>query len=146
MLIQLSQFTSHDLYILSQNCNIFSILPNMVFPCTSLMEPCSFSWVFRVFFTLLIFFLGSSLSLSWSLHPSLINSTAMHHHYTAISEFRLLNRRTLRECPNRSPYLQVNVSLSSNLSDEEYVNVTVNGALLPSEHDWVAMVSSSHSK
>ncbi|KAK7857524.1 putative inactive purple acid phosphatase 24 [Quercus suber] len=69
----------------------------------------------------------------------------MHHHYTAISEFRLLNRRTLRECPNRSPYLQVNVSLSSNLSDEEYVNVTVNGALLPSEHDWIAMISPSHS-
>ncbi|KAK4592122.1 hypothetical protein RGQ29_016566 [Quercus rubra] len=109
------------------------------------MEPCSSSWVFRVFFTLLVFFLGSAPSLSWSLHPSLINSTAMHHHYTAISEFRLLNRRTLRECPNRSPYLQVNVSLSSNLSDEEYVNVTVNGALLPSEHVWVAMISPSHS-
>uniref|UniRef100_A0A2N9EWH6 Purple acid phosphatase n=2 Tax=Fagus sylvatica TaxID=28930 RepID=A0A2N9EWH6_FAGSY len=69
----------------------------------------------------------------------------MHRNYTAISEFRLLNRRTLIECPNPSPYLQVNVSLKSSLSDEEYVKVTVNGVSRPSDHDWVAMISPSHS-
>ncbi|XP_059461887.1 probable inactive purple acid phosphatase 27 [Corylus avellana] len=112
------------------------------------MEPWKYSsWVFRFFFIiLLVFFLSSSSSLSWSsLHPLHINSTAMHRNHTAISDFRLLNRRTLTECPGTSPFLQVNVSSNSSLSDEEYLTVTVSGVLFPSHRDWVAMISPSHS-
>ncbi|KAF3437455.1 hypothetical protein FNV43_RR20208 [Rhamnella rubrinervis] len=84
-------------------------------------------------------------SSSSSLHPLVIDSKAIHQNYTAISEFRVLNRRILGECPNPSPYLQVNVSSKSNLGDEELITVTVGGVMLPSENDWVAMISPSHS-
>ncbi|KAB1224920.1 putative inactive purple acid phosphatase 27 [Morella rubra] len=88
---------------------------------------------------------STSPSLSWSLHPLYLNSTAMHQNHTATSEFRLLNRRTLIECPNPSPFLQIDVSPDSSLSDEEYLRVTVTGVLNPSGRDWVAMISPANS-
>lgn len=86
-------------------------------------------------------------SSSPSLHPMYINSTAMHQNHTAISEFRLLNRRKLGQCLSTSPFLQINVSSNSRrLLDEQYLTVTVTGILKPSENDWVAMISPSHSR
>ncbi|KAJ0037534.1 hypothetical protein Pint_23839 [Pistacia integerrima] len=89
----------------------------------------------RVFLKLLCFFLvlffpGFCSSL---LHPFVANSVYEHRNHTAISAFRVLNRRVLTECPDPNPYLQVNVSKSSDLSDEEFVTVTVSGVLLPAE-------------
>ena len=107
------------------------------------------SWVFKFFFILLVRFqLGSSSSSSSSssLHPFIVNSKAIHQNYTAISEFRVLNRKSLKDCSNMSPYLNVNMSSKSSLGNEEYITVTVSGVLLPSEHDWVAMISPSHSE
>ncbi|XP_031284818.1 probable inactive purple acid phosphatase 27 [Pistacia vera] len=100
----------------------------------------------RVFLKLLCFFLvlffpGFCSSL---LHPFVANSVYEHRNHTAISAFRVLNRRVLTECPDPNPYLQVNVSKSSDLSDEEFVTVTVSGVLLPAESDWVAMISPSN--
>ncbi|KAK1370470.1 Purple acid phosphatase [Heracleum sosnowskyi] len=66
--------------------------------------------------------------------------------HTAISEFRTINRRSLEECPDPNPYLQIAVSsTNSKLSDDEFVTVTISGVLLPAESDWVAMVSPAHS-
>ncbi|KAL9169418.1 hypothetical protein ABFS82_04G077900 [Erythranthe guttata] len=67
--------------------------------------------------------------------------------YTAISEFRVLNRRYLIDCPDPNPYLQLNTTSGSGptLSDDEYVTVNITGVLLPSSGDWVAMISPSHS-
>ncbi|KAL7113763.1 hypothetical protein ACP275_04G079700 [Erythranthe tilingii] len=67
--------------------------------------------------------------------------------HTAISEFRVLNRRYLLHCPVPNPYLQVNVSAAggAKLSDDEHVTVNITGVLLPSSSDWVAMISPSHS-
>ncbi|KAF3437453.1 hypothetical protein FNV43_RR20206 [Rhamnella rubrinervis] len=105
------------------------------------------SWIFKFFFILPLWFqLSSSSSSSSSLHPLIVDSKAIHQNYTAISEFRVLNRKRLRKCSNPSPYLNVNVSSNSKLSNEEYVTVTVSGVLDPSEHDWVAMISPSHSE
>lgn len=42
--------------------------------------------------------------------------------------------------------LQVNVSSNSNLSVEGYLTGTVGGVLLPSDRNWVAMISPSYSK
>ncbi|KAJ0095953.1 hypothetical protein Patl1_17051 [Pistacia atlantica] len=100
----------------------------------------------RVFLKLLCFFLvlffpGFCSSL---LHPFVANSVYEHRNHTAISAFRVLNRRVLTDCPDPNPYLQVNVSKSSDLSDEEFVTVTVSGVLLPAESDWVAMISPSN--
>ncbi|XP_062174773.1 probable inactive purple acid phosphatase 27 [Alnus glutinosa] len=107
------------------------------------MECSSTSWVFKFFFFLLIIPLGSSSS---SLLQSLtINSTAMHRNHTVISEFRILNRKVFSDCPNLNPFLHISVSPHSNISDEEYVDVTVSGVLFPSKLDWVAMVSPAHS-
>ncbi|KAJ9558211.1 hypothetical protein OSB04_012825 [Centaurea solstitialis] len=64
--------------------------------------------------------------------------------YTAISDFRLLNRRKLGECPNPNPYVQIQVSSTSELSDDEMVTVTVSGVVHPSKSDWVGMISPSH--
>ncbi|RZC75902.1 hypothetical protein C5167_000160 [Papaver somniferum] len=78
----------------------------------------------------------------------MMNSTTEYFQpYTAISEFRMLNRRTLFECPDPNPFLQVNVSSSSQsgLSNEENITVTVSGVLIPLDSDWLAMISPSSS-
>lgn len=112
-----------------------------------LMETSSSSWVFKFFFArLLIFFLSSSPCFSWRLHSSIINSTIEHQNHTFISEFRVVTRRLLNECPDPNPYLQIEVTPNSNLADEENVTVTISGVLVPDEHDWVAMISPSNSE
>ncbi|XP_042479446.1 probable inactive purple acid phosphatase 27 isoform X3 [Macadamia integrifolia] len=89
----------------------------------------------------------SSPSSSSSSSQLIIDSTAEFQGYTAISEFRLLNRRTLFQCIDPNPFLQVNISAGSGsgLSDDENVTVTVSGVLNPSHLDWVAMISPSSS-
>ncbi|KAL9424328.1 hypothetical protein AB3S75_036252 [Citrus x aurantiifolia] len=89
-------------------------------------------------------FFGFSSSLSF-LSPAIVNSTLEHRNHTAISNFRVLNRKYLSDCPFRNPFLNISVSKSSDLSDEEFVTVTVTGVLHPSRHDWVAMISPAHS-
>ncbi|XP_059434456.1 uncharacterized protein LOC132167482 [Corylus avellana] len=69
----------------------------------------------------------------------------MHRNHTVISEFRVLNRKIFSDCPDLNPFLQISVSPFSNISDEEYVNVTVGGVLFPSKLDWVAMVAPAYS-
>lgn len=71
---------------------------------------------------------------------------AEHWNYTAISDFRVLNRRKLLKCDDPNPYLKISVDPNSSLSNEEYLTVTVSGVLLPSSSDWVAMISPSSSK
>ncbi|XP_052172070.1 nucleotide pyrophosphatase/phosphodiesterase-like [Diospyros lotus] len=107
------------------------------------MEPLFSSWVLLIRPILLILFIFFGLSSS-TLYPTVINSTTEFKNYTAISEFRLLNRRFLGQCPDPNPYLQINVSSNSDLSDDEFVTVTVSGVLVPSDSDWVAMISPSN--
>ncbi|PQQ15978.1 putative inactive purple acid phosphatase 27 [Prunus yedoensis var. nudiflora] len=112
----------------------------------------TYSVVLNLSFLVFIFFLGSSFasfsssSSSSSLHPLVFNSKVQHLNYTAISEFRVVNRRFLAECPHLSPYLQISInSTTSGLGDEEFLSVNVSGVLNPSKDDWVAMISPSHS-
>ncbi|XP_030967597.1 probable inactive purple acid phosphatase 27 [Quercus lobata] len=110
-------------------------------------------WLLKIFFLLTII-LGysssssssssSSASSSW-LHPLASISMAEHQNYTAISDFRLLNRRKLLKCDGPNPQLKISVDPNSSLSNEEYLTVTVSGVLLPSSSDWVAMISPSSS-
>ncbi|XP_010999580.1 PREDICTED: probable inactive purple acid phosphatase 27 [Populus euphratica] len=103
----------------------------------------SSSSVLNSFLVLLAFIPFSS---SYLLPPSIIGSTFEHQNHTAISSFRVVNRRNLIQCPDANPYLQINVSSkNSPLSDDEYVNVTVSGVFHPSDGDWVAMLSPSDS-
>ncbi|KAL9407226.1 hypothetical protein Peur_004198 [Populus x canadensis] len=103
----------------------------------------SSSSVLNSFLVLLAFIPFSS---SYLLPPSIIGSTVEHQNHTAISSFRVVNRRNLIQCPNPNPFLQINVSSkNSPLSDDEYVNVTVSGVFHPSDGDWVAMISPSDS-
>ncbi|KAJ4971668.1 hypothetical protein NE237_004767 [Protea cynaroides] len=77
-----------------------------------------------------------------------INSSITEFHdHTAISEFRLLNRRSLVSCLDPNPYLKINISsiAGSGLSNDQYVTVTVSGVLVPADSDWVAMISPSFS-
>ncbi|KAL2478371.1 putative inactive purple acid phosphatase 27 [Forsythia ovata] len=103
--------------------------------------------VLRIFLVFTIFFLMGDpyCSVSSSLPERLVKSRAAHHNYTAISEFRLLNRKTLEYCPDPNPYLQITTSSTAKLFDEEYITVNIAGVLLPSTHHWVAMISPSHS-
>ncbi|KAI5596132.1 hypothetical protein BDE02_03G186400 [Populus trichocarpa] len=99
--------------------------------------------ILNVFIILLAFIPFSS---SYFLPPSVLGSAIVHRNYTAISSFRVLNRRGLIQCPHPNPYLRINVSSENSLlSDNEYVNVTVSGVFLPSDDDWVAMISPSDS-
>ncbi|KAK4407606.1 putative inactive purple acid phosphatase 27, partial [Sesamum angolense] len=108
------------------------------------------SAAFRVLRSFLLVFIiivnpANCLTLSSSSLPeSLLRSTIHLRNHTAISEFRVVNRRHLINCPDHNPYLQLNIS-SDTLSDDEYVTVNITGVLLPSSNDWVAMISPSHS-
>jgi hypothetical protein len=140
----LHKYWIHNRIIFQPKKSIFS---NMFYPCSSLMETSHSCRVSGLFIILLTFFVRYSPCLSWSLHPSYINSMAMHRNHTAISYFRLLNRRTLMECSNvTDPSIKMKVSRKSNLADEEYLTVTVSRVLHPSKSDWVGMISPSHSK
>lgn len=112
------------------------------------MEAKTLTWYrYKAFvYVLFIIFLFPCSASSSLLHPWALNSSIEHQNYTAISPFRLLNRRFLSQCPDSNPYLQINVSKSSDLSDDEFVTVTVSGVLLPAGSDWVAMISPSDSK
>ncbi|KAK6933880.1 Purple acid phosphatase, N-terminal [Dillenia turbinata] len=95
----------------------------------------------------LLTYASCSSSDSYHLYPhTIVNSSVVFQNYTAISDFRLLNRRKLVECPDPNPYLQINFSTDpQGFSDEEFVTVTVSGVLLPADSDWVGMISPSHS-
>ncbi|KAF4349989.1 hypothetical protein F8388_017567 [Cannabis sativa] len=69
-----------------------------------------------------------------------------HRNFTAISDFRLVNRRILNDCVDLNPYQRISVASNSNLADDQIVTVTVSGVLFPSDDDWVAMISPSHAK
>ncbi|TYH32802.1 hypothetical protein ES332_D13G015200v1 [Gossypium tomentosum] len=98
----------------------------------------------KLSFILLILSLAFPSS-SFELRPSVADSTFLHRNDTAISDFRVLNRRALFQCPDLNPYLQINVTTQGDLSDEQFITVNVSGVLVPSDGDWVAMVSPSFS-
>ncbi|KAJ4778500.1 Purple acid phosphatase [Rhynchospora pubera] len=62
-----------------------------------------------------------------------------------VSEFRLINRRELTNCLDPNPYLSITTNVSSTLSNEAYVTVTVGGVLVPDSSDWIGMISPSDS-
>ncbi|RHN79114.1 hypothetical protein MtrunA17_Chr1g0173501 [Medicago truncatula] len=97
---------------------------------------------------LLFSFLCPSMSTTFpSSHVDLMvkHTKALHENFTALSDFRLINRRILNDCSILSPYLKLDIHSNSNLSDEEFVTVTVTGVFTPSYGDWVAMISPSNS-
>lgn len=77
-------------------------------------------------------------------HTNLLDTMDVLQNYTAISDFRLLNRRKLGACLNPNPYIQINVDTKSALADDQMITVTVSGVLRPSKSDWVGMISPSH--
>ncbi|CAN1813794.1 Probable inactive purple acid phosphatase 27 [Linum perenne] len=87
---------------------------------------------------ILLLFSPSCSSSADSLRPTVPDS---------VSPFRVLNRRSLIQCFDINPYLNVTVSSSNGpqLADEEFVNVTVHGSRIPTPFDWVAMISPSGS-
>ncbi|KAK4775105.1 hypothetical protein SAY86_010040 [Trapa natans] len=102
--------------------------------------------VFQCGFYSLFFYFTAVSSSSSSLHPLAADSAMKHRNHTGISEFRLINRRSLLQCPEVNPYLQITViHANSTLSDEEYVTVNVTGILIPSKFKWVAMITPSSS-
>lgn len=66
--------------------------------------------------------------------------------HTRISDFRVINRRLLFDCPDRNPQLAIDVSTNSPLPDEANITVTVSRVLDPDESDWVAMISPTGSR
>ncbi|XP_076939504.1 putative inactive purple acid phosphatase 27 [Bidens hawaiensis] len=108
--------------------------------------PKSSMWITFFLYCLLSFLHhGSSLSSDARLTSMNLSDTIDgFQNYTAISEFRLLNRRKLGACLNPNPYIGIEVSPKSTLSDDQMVTVTVSGVLHPSKSDWVGMISPSH--
>ncbi|KAG9443632.1 hypothetical protein H6P81_014972 [Aristolochia fimbriata] len=117
------------------------------FPNTQKMQslPLQYLWLFIV---LICFFLPSRCNCLSSTPPATIlnhSTEDQFRDFTAISDFRLLNRRRLLQCPEPNPYVNITTSTSVPLKDEEYVTVNVTGVVVPSESDWVAMISPSNS-
>ncbi|XP_076939505.1 putative inactive purple acid phosphatase 27 [Bidens hawaiensis] len=108
--------------------------------------PKSSMWITFFLYCLLSFLHhGSSLSSDARLTSMNLSDTIDgFQNYTAISEFRLLNRRKLGACLNPNPYIGIEVSPKSTLSDDQMVTVTVSGVLHPSKSDWVGMISPTH--
>ncbi|KAJ3669229.1 hypothetical protein LUZ60_011179 [Juncus effusus] len=79
--------------------------------------------------------------------PSIL-STPLYHEYQnnqySVSKFRLINRRSLLNCPIINPYLSINVNPNSSLPNESNVTVTVSGVLHPDKLQWIAMISPSN--
>ncbi|KAL5056584.1 hypothetical protein RYX36_037266 [Vicia faba] len=71
------------------------------------------------------------------------HTKALHNNFTAVSDFRLINRRILKDCS--SNYVKINASSNSSLLDDQFVTVTVTGVSKPEDGDWVAMISPSNS-
>ncbi|XP_043692990.1 probable inactive purple acid phosphatase 27 [Telopea speciosissima] len=95
-----------------------------------------------LFFLFLFFFV--LISSASSSPVQVINSKSKLHVHR--SDFRVLNRRTLVECSqNQNILIRVNSKSPSGLMNEEYVKVTVTGVSNPSEKDWIAMITPSHS-
>lgn len=110
----------------------------------------SSNWVLKHVSILLVLFLSLSCSTSETLTPSLLdfvvtNTTVLHSNFTAVSDFRMINRRILKGCSASNPFVKVNVTSNSSFSDDEFVTVTVTGVSSPSAGDWVAMISPSTS-
>ncbi|XP_014521523.1 nucleotide pyrophosphatase/phosphodiesterase-like [Vigna radiata var. radiata] len=111
------------------------------------MESCK---VLKYVSVLLIFLLSLHFSTSETLSPSLLHrvitdTKVLHSNFTAISEFRTINRKILADCSASNPFIRVNVTSNSSLSDDGFVTVTVTGVSKPSDNDWVAMISPSNS-
>jgi len=116
---------------------------------SSSMESCN--WVLKYVSILLIFFPSLHFSTSETLTPSLVDrvitdTKVLHRNFTAISEFRTINRKFLGNCSSSNPFFSVKITPNSSLSDDGFVTVTVTGVSKPSDSDWVAMISPSNSE
>ncbi|KAL7615655.1 hypothetical protein Lser_V15G03591 [Lactuca serriola] len=87
---------------------------------------------------------ASSSSVSPLSHTKLLDSMDGFQNYTAISDFRLVNRRKLGACLGKNPYRKIQVNSKSELLDDQMITVTVSGVLLPSKSDWVGMITPSN--
>ncbi|XP_042479552.1 probable inactive purple acid phosphatase 27 [Macadamia integrifolia] len=116
------------------------------------------SWNFASLLFLFLFMFGSSSARTLSSLSSPSSSSSSYFRinssmvefdgYSGISDFRVLNRRSLLSCGDPNKYLQINISsvaAGSGLSNDQYVTVTVSGVLVPASSDWVAMISPSYS-
>ncbi|KAI5389863.1 hypothetical protein KIW84_075244 [Lathyrus oleraceus] len=101
----------------------------------------SSNWILKHVSILLFFFLTPSFSST--LDHVVTHTKSLHQNFTALSDFRLINRRILKDCS--SNYLKINVSSNASLLDEQFVTVTVTGVSKPRDGDWVAMISPSNS-
>ncbi|KAJ4796151.1 Purple acid phosphatase [Rhynchospora pubera] len=83
-----------------------------------------------------------------SLLSSLVIASPLYHdylkHHEGVSKFRLINRRSLIDCPGNNPYISMNVSTTSPLPNESFITVTVDGILHPDKLQWIAMISPSN--
>ncbi|XP_038688892.1 probable inactive purple acid phosphatase 27 [Tripterygium wilfordii] len=111
------------------------------------MEPFSSA---KVFFVLVFWFQFSSSSSSSSsslsassCHPLIKDSISKHWNHTAISDFRIVNRRILSACLNSNPNIQIIIDSNKKLSDDGFVKVRVSGIANPSENEWIALMSPS---
>ncbi|KAK7312124.1 hypothetical protein VNO77_35740 [Canavalia gladiata] len=115
------------------------------------MESCNRFLILKHVSILLVFFMNLNSSTSAAtFNPSLLNvvvanTTLLHRNFTAVSEFRTINRQLLFHCSDSIPSIQVNVTSNSTLSDDGFVNVTVSGVPSPSQNDWIAMISPTNS-
>lgn len=110
----------------------------------------NFSFImFKLLFLVISLFFPFYSSSSSSLHPLVVDSEKFHLNSTAISDFRLLNRRSLISCPiNLNPYIKLEVISKSKdgLLDEEFLDVVVSGVSIPSIDHWVALITPSNAK
>ncbi|XP_057976153.1 probable inactive purple acid phosphatase 27 [Malania oleifera] len=121
----------------------------MNFP-SFLSECFSASWVFGILVLCFLSFVTGSSSFSLSspssYPPVVMDIAAEFHNYTAISEFRMMNRRHLMHCLDPNKFILINVSSNATIGDEEFITVNVSGILRPEEGDWIAMITPSNSR
>ncbi|CAK8575676.1 unnamed protein product [Lathyrus sativus] len=106
------------------------------------------NWILKHVSILLILFLTPSMSstISSSTLDLIVTQTkTVHKNFTAVSDFRLINRRILKDGSIINPYVKLIINKNSSLSNDQFVTVTVTGVSKPRDGDWVAMISPSNS-
>ncbi|GAB2214536.1 hypothetical protein Droror1_Dr00018887 [Drosera rotundifolia] len=67
------------------------------------------------------------------------------YNHTMISNYRLINRKSLFTCPIESRYIQISAENITGIANEQFITVNISGVIVPAKDDWVAMISPSTS-
>ena len=102
------------------------------------------SWIITAIVSILLMMMNLTSETSGSMDQP--NYSKINNNFSSYKMLQTLDRRKLLTCHDPNPYLLVSHNVSGPLADRQTVTVTVSGVIIPSELDWIAVVSPSTSE